>query len=125
MHQSWTRHAHAETNDKPLCPHDLLPFCTPKLVKRHCYFSLTSQAAAVGRVYFSAIYFESPAPRHINVGRFLYIDYVWGSGAWDAEEVGDVSTVEASLTQGEKKIHHTSILLAGKQPYISAPLCSQ
>lgn len=102
-----------------------LPFCTPKPVERHFHFSLTSQAAAVGRIYFSAIYFESPAPRHINVGRFLYIDYVWGSGAWDAEEVGDVSTIEASLTQREKKIHHTSILLAGKQRCICAPPCSQ
>ena len=81
-----------------------LPFATlcPKLEKKQCRFPLTSQAAAIGRIYFSAIYFESPAPRDVNIGRFFDIDYVWGSGARDAKEVGDISAIEASLKQRER-----------------------
>lgn len=82
--------------------HHLLLHCTPKSGDKQCHFCLTSQAAAVGRVYFSAIYFESPAPRDVYVGCFLNIDNVWGSGAWDAEKVGEISTIEASLNQRER-----------------------
>lgn len=100
------------------------PFhCTPRLGKKQCPFPLTSQAAAIGRIYFSAIYFESPAPRDVNIGRFFDIDYVWGSGARDAEEVGDISTIEASLKQRECKFHYTSLLWESDAafPHISAP----
>lgn len=82
--------------------HHLLLHCTPKSGDKQGHFCLTSQAAAVGRVYFSAIYFESPAPRDVYVGCFLNIDNVWGSGAWDAEKVGEISTIEASLNQRER-----------------------
>lgn len=87
---------------------DLLLFYTPQHVTRHHHSSLTSQAAAVGWIYFSAIYFESPAPRDVHVGCLLYIDYVWGSGAWDAEEVADISTIEASLTWIESRFCQVS-----------------
>lgn len=89
--------------------HHLVLHCTLKSGDKQWHFSLTSEAAAVGRVYFSAIYFESPAPRDIYVGCFLNINNVWGSGAWDAEKVGEVSTIEASLNQRERK----SITLLG------------
>lgn len=86
--------------------HHLLLHCTPKFGGKQCHFSLTSQAAAIGWVYFSAIYFESPAPRDVHVGCFLNINNVWGSGAWHAEKVGEISTIEASLKQRESKFHH-------------------
>lgn len=88
--------------------HHLLLHCTPKSGHKQCNFSLTSQAAAVGRVYFSAIYFESPTPRDVYIGCFLNIDNVWSSGAWDAEKVGEISTIEASLNQRESIFHHPS-----------------
>lgn len=100
----------------------LLP-CAPTLGKEQCRFPLTSQAAAIGRIYFSAIYFESPAPRDVNVGRFFNIDYVRGSGAWDAKEVGDISAIEASLKQRTHKFHHISLLQESDAavPHFSAP----
>lgn len=86
---------------------DLLLFYIPQHVRHH-HSSLTSQAAAIGWIYFSAIYFESPAPWDVHVGCLLYIDYVWGSGAWDAEEVADISAVEASLTWIESRFCQAS-----------------
>lgn len=78
-----------------------LPFATqsPKPEKGQSHFPLTSQAAAIGWIYFSAIYFESPAPGDIDVGCFFNIYYVWGSGAGDAKEVGDIPTIKSSLKQ--------------------------
>ena len=91
-----------------------LPFAAlrPKTRKKttNAVSPLTSPAAAISRIYFSAIYFESPTPRDVNVGRFFDIDYVWGSGARDAKEVGDISAVEASLKQREGTFHQTSSL---------------
>lgn len=104
--------------------HHLLLHCTPKSGHKQCHFCLTSQAAAVGRVYFSAIYFESPAPRDVYVGCFLNIDNVWGSGAWDAEKVGEISTIEASLNQREREQIPSPISAMGKRCCVSSLLCS-
>lgn len=94
--------------------------CTPRLGKS---FPLTSQAAAVGRIYFSAIYSESPAPGDVNVGCFFDIDYVRGSGAWDAKKVGDISAIEASLKQRESKFYNTSLPRESNDsfPHLSVP----
>lgn len=109
-----TNHAAAQSSQTPLCQHpNSFTFCytaPQNLKKKQCHFPLTSQAAAIGWIYFSAIYFESPAPGDINVGRFFNIDYVWGSGARNAKKVGDISTIEASLKQRKSKFHHISLL---------------
>lgn len=94
--------------------------CSPAaLHPKTAIFPLTSQAAAIGRIYFSAIYFESPAPGDVHIGGFFDIDYIWGSGARDAKEVGDISTIETSLKQRKSKFHRTSLLWES----ISALLC--
>lgn len=93
---------------------------TPQLEEAAVLSPLTSQAAAIGWVYFPAIYFESPAPGDVDIGCFFNVDYVWGSGAWHAKEVGEISTIEASLKQRESKNHHMSLL----QESISTLLCS-
>lgn len=65
----------------------------------------TSQAAAIGWVNFSPIYFEDPASRDIYIGCIFNIDYLWGSGPRNAKIIGAVSTVESCLEHRKSKIH--------------------